>query len=190
MNRLQKKLAGEEQKVKILEENLNKKKSLDELREREAELKRHIEEDQAVIDNEETLPSDKEAAQARIAERNKELERLAPQVAEREKAKPLREKIKEIFKKYKWPVALVLAVGTTIGSIVGPLLSSLKATGKNVGDGMTNLGKQILPALLGAIVKYVFSAVGNAVSFHGKQAWLLILAVAALLLEKTIKRKD
>ena len=45
MERLKKKLTGEEQKIKTLEENLNKTKSLDELREREANLKRRNEED-------------------------------------------------------------------------------------------------------------------------------------------------
>ena len=69
---------------------------------------------------------------------------------------------------------------------------ALKSTGQNVGNGMKTMGKQIasiLPALLGAIVKFVFSAVGNAIFFLGKHAWLLILAVAAFLIEKTIKRQ-
>ena len=185
-------LSAKERERNTVEARLNSTKSLENLRERETELKRQNEEYKKVIENEDTSPSDREAAQARVADRNEELERLAPQDAEREEQMPLREKLKEIFKKYKWPMALVVAVGTTIGAVLGPLLRSLKSTGKNVGDGVKTLGKQIafiLPALLGAIVKFVFSAVGNAISFLGKHAWLLILAVAAFSIEKTIKRK-
>ena len=43
VERLQKKLAADEQKRNTLEENLNNAKTLDELREREAELKRQNE---------------------------------------------------------------------------------------------------------------------------------------------------
>ena len=58
------------------------------------------EEDQAIINDEDASELDKEAAEDRIAERNEELARLHTQIAEREDAMPLREKIKEIFKKH------------------------------------------------------------------------------------------
>ena len=84
MDRLSKKIAAEEQKRNTLKARLNSTKPLDELRKGEVELKRENEQDQAVIDNQDASPSDREAAQARVAECNEEVERLAPQVAERE----------------------------------------------------------------------------------------------------------
>jgi len=55
------------------------------------------EEDQAIINDEDASELDKEAAEERIATRNEELARLQTQIAEREDAMPLRERIKEIF---------------------------------------------------------------------------------------------
>ena len=144
VNKIRTAVSTEEGEKNTVEERLNGTKSLDKLREREGELKRKNEDDKEIIENEDTSPSDREAAQARFEE---ELERLAPQVTEREEQMPLREKLKEIFKKYKWSVALVFAVGTTIAAVLGPLLRSLKSTGENVGDGVKTLGKQIASIL-------------------------------------------
>ena len=114
-----------------------------------------------------------------------ELERLAPQIATREEQMPLRERIKEIFKKYGFTVtAVLLAVGTTIGVVVSYITKRLKSVAKGVGKGLQELGKKIgsiLPGLLGAIVSFVFRTAGQVISFLGKNAWLLILAVAARL---------
>ena len=140
-------------------ERLNSTKPLDELREREAELKRKNKEDQAVIETEDTSPFDREAAQARVAERNEKLERLAPQVAEREKGKPLRERIKERIKKHGFTVvAVVAAVSITIETLISKLTSGVKSVTKDIKDGIKTLGDKIssiLPGLLGAIVKFV-----------------------------------
>ena len=134
-----------------------------------------------VIENKDTSPSDREAAQARVAERNEELERLAPQVAEREKGKPLRERIKEIIKKHGFTVvAVVAAVSITIKTLISKLTSGIKSVTKDIKDGIKTLGDKIssiLPGLLGAIVKFVFDTSGKVISFPGEHAWLLILAV-------------
>ena len=91
-------------------------KTLDDLREQEAELERQNEEDKRVIEDENTSPSERAAAEARVEERQ-ELARLRTQIQERDL--PLRERIKEIFKKYGFTVtAILLAVGTTIGVAV------------------------------------------------------------------------
>ena len=95
------------------ESGLNRTKPLDELDERYETLKRENEEDQKVIDDPNASESDKQAAADRRAERNEEMERLAPQIQQREKAFPLRERVKRIFKKYGWTLqAVVLATGS------------------------------------------------------------------------------
>ena len=88
-------------KRNVIEERLNSTKPLDDLNEREAELRQQNDEDQAIIDATDTATSEKEAARDRIEERIEELARLQTQIAEREEAMPLRERVKEISKK-KW----------------------------------------------------------------------------------------
>ena len=88
-------------KRNLIEERLNTTKPLDDLNERETELRQQNDEDQTIIDATDTSPSEKEAARDRIEERNEELARLQTQIVEREEAMPLRERVKEIFKK-KW----------------------------------------------------------------------------------------
>ncbi|KAL9970078.1 hypothetical protein ACROYT_G022400 [Oculina patagonica] len=92
-------LAPKESERNTLQDRLNDTRTLDDLKEKEAELKRQNEEDQAVIEDENASPTDKQAAEERVAERTEELGRLQTQIAERERALPLRERIKEIFKK-------------------------------------------------------------------------------------------
>ncbi|KAL9968150.1 hypothetical protein ACROYT_G026487 [Oculina patagonica] len=124
-------LAAKESERNTLQERLNDTRALEDLKEKEAELKRQNEEDQAVIENENASPTDKQAAEERVAERTEELGRLQTQIAERERALPLRERIKEIFKKYGVTVtAILLAAGVTIGSVIGTITNALKATGK------------------------------------------------------------
>ena len=60
--------------------------------------------------------------------------------------------------------------------------SDLQTLSKNIAD--------ILPGLLGAIVSFVFAHPPTVISFLGKNAWLLILAVAAFLIESVTKRRD
>ena len=68
---------------------------------------------------------------------------LAPQVAEIEEGMPLRERIKEIFKKYGFTVtAVLLSVGTTIGVVVSSLTNGLKSVAKGAGNGLQAFGKK------------------------------------------------
>ena len=142
-----------ERERNLIEERLSGTKALNELKERESELKRQNEEDQAIAQDENAFPSDREAAEARVAERNEELARLQTQIEERERAMPLRERVKEIFKKYGVTVtAIFLAAGVTIGAVVGAITDSLKATGKAMGNGLKAVGSQLgslLPGLIG-----------------------------------------
>ena len=193
MERLQKKRAAEEQTRNAIEAGLNRTKTLDDLKEQKATLERQIEEDKRVIEDENTSPSEREAAEARNTEREEELARLDPQVQEREKALSLRERAKNIFKKYGFTVtAVLLAVGTTIGVVVCKLTKGIESVTNRVSNGLQELGKKIgsiLPGLLGAIVSFVFRTAGQVISFLGKNAWLLILAVAAFLIEMLLKKR-
>ncbi|KAL9951282.1 hypothetical protein ACROYT_G043920 [Oculina patagonica] len=136
-------LAAKESERNTLQERLNDTRALDDLKEKEAELKQQNEEDQAVIEDENASPTNKQAAEERVAERTEELGRLQTQIAERERALPLRERIKEIFKKYGVTVtAILLAAGVTIGSVIGAITNSLKATGKALGKGLSDIGSK------------------------------------------------
>ena len=72
-----------------------------------------------------------------MAERNEELARLQSQIAEREDALTLRERVTDIFKKYDFTVtAIVLVAGIMIGAVVGAITNSLKVLGKGLGNGL------------------------------------------------------
>ena len=175
-----------------LEARLNATKSLDDLRERDAELERKNDEDQQILDDENAPSSEKEAASERIEERNEEGARLRPQIQEREQARPLRERIREIFKKYGWTLqVIVLAAGIVISAVVLTTLNSLAKATKAIGNGLKELGKKAaaaLPGLVGSIVGFIFKTAGSVISFLGKHAWLIILAMVAFLVERVTKR--
>ena len=101
---------------------------------------------------------------------------------------PLKERVKQILKKYGLTVTgIALAVGTIIGVIVSNLASGLSKVAKGVGNSLKSLGKklgQILPGMVGAIASFIFKTAGEVVSFVGKHAWLLIVGVVLLWLNK------
>ena len=128
-----------------------------------------------------------------MAERNEELGRLQTQVEKRETATPLRERVCEIFKKYGLTVPTIfLAVGITIGAVVGTMTNALKKFGKNSGDGLKTLGAKAasaLPGLIVAIVSFLFKVAGSVIGFLAEHTWLLILAVVVFLFEELRKRQ-
>ena len=146
-----------------------------------------------IIDATDTSPSDREAAEARVEERNEELVPLQTQIAEREDAMPLRERIKEIFKKHGVTVtAILLAAGVTIGAVVGWITKALKATGKAMAGGLKEIGAKLgslLPGLIGQVAHFLYNTAAKAVSFLAEHTWLLILAVVAFVFEKYIKKR-
>ena len=84
---------------------------------------------------------DKEAAKERVAARNEEIARLQTQIAEREATMPLRERVREIFKKYGVTVtAIFLAAGVTIGAVVGAITNALKSMGNQLANGLKTVG--------------------------------------------------
>ena len=87
-----------------------------------------------------------------MAERNEEIARLQTQIEERERALPLRERIKEIFKKHGVTLtAIILAAGVTISSVIGAITKSLKTTGKSLGNGLKEIGKKTASLLPGLV---------------------------------------
>ena len=175
------------------EAGLNRTKPLDELEERYETLKRENEEDQRVIDDENATSSDKQAAADRIIERDEKMERLAKQIQQREETLPLRERVKNIFKKYGWTLqAVVLATGLVLGAVALAALNGLKAGTKAVGKGLKTIGQKLgslLPGLIGSIVSFIFRSAGRVLSFLGEHAWLLILAVVAFFMERILKKR-
>ena len=132
------------------------------------------------------------AAGVRFSENTDELARLELQIQEREEALPLRERVKNIFKKYGWTLqAVVLAVGLVLGALALAGLNGLKAGTKAVGQGLKAIGQKLgslLPGFIGSIVSYIFKAAGQVLSFLGEHAWLLILAVVAFFMERLLKQ--
>ena len=186
-------LAAKERETNAMEERLNQTKPLDALKEQESDLQRQNAEDQAIIQDENASPSDIEAARERVEERNEELARLQTQIEERERARPLLKRVKEIFKKYGVTVtAIALAAGVTIGVVVSSITKALKATGKALGKGLKDIGAKLaslLPGLIGSIASFLFKAAGQAIGFLAEHTWLLILAVVAFLAEKYLKKR-
>ena len=176
-----------------LELGLNRTKPLNELDERYETLKRENETDRKIVDDDNATSSDKQAATERIIEREEEMERLGQQIQEREEALPLRERVKNIFKKYGWTLqAVALAVGIVLSALALAATNALKAGTKAIGNGLEAIGKKLgslLPGLIGSIVSYIFKAAGSVLSFLGEHAWLLILAVVAFFMERLLKRK-
>ena len=168
-------------------------KPLDELKQQAEELETRITEDKRVIEDENTSPSERAAAEARIAENEAELERVNTEIEVRERQRPLLERVKDIFKKYGWTLqAVVLAVGLVLSALALAGLNGLKAGTKALGNGLKAIGQKLgslLPGLIGSIVSYIFKAAGSVLSFLGEHAWLLILAVVAFFMERLLKKR-
>ena len=104
----------------------------------------------------------------------------------------LRDRVKEIFKKHGFTVvAVTTAIATVIGVIVSNLKAGLTSVAKGVGNGLKKLGAklgQILPGMVGAIASFLFRTAGEAIGFLAKNAWLLIVGLVVLAVEQFKKR--
>ena len=136
---------------------------------------------------------DKETAEGRVAARNEELARFQTQIEEREATMPLRERVREICKKYGVTVtAILLAARVTIGAVVGAITNALKSMGNQLANGLKAVGAKAasaLPGLIGAIVSFLFKTAGQAIGYLAEQTWLLILAAVVFIFEKYIKKR-
>ena len=175
------------------------------------ELDKTLQEDTRVANDENEQPSVRERAREKITENTekrtqleKERERIVEKVPFRQRAKAifksLREKIKELFKKHGFTLATVVtAVGITIRALYKILqdgassaTNGIKGVTKKVGDGLKELGKKIgsiLPAWWARSLALCFARPARLSLFLAKNVWLLILFVAAFLIEKLTKKK-
>ena len=107
------------------------------------ELQKSIREDEEIANDENEQPSVRERAREKIAEKLEQIDALENERDELEERVSLREKVKNIFKKYGFTVtAVFLAVGTVIGVIVNSLTKGLKTVATGVGNGLKELGKR------------------------------------------------
>ena len=193
VERLKRQYENQRQKRDTTEATLNRTKPLDELEREREELKRKIEEDREIMNDKDATSRERMVAGVRFSENTDELARLDPQIQEREQELPLRERVKNIFKKYGWTLqAVALAVGIVLSALALAATSGLKAGTKAIGNGLETIGKKLgslLPGLIGSIVSYIFKAAGSVLSFLGEHAWLLILAVVAFFMERMLKRR-
>ena len=112
---------------------------------------------------------------------------------ELEEGTSLRERVKNIFKKYGFTVsAVVLAVGKMIGVIVSALSKGLTSVVEGVGNGFKTLRSKIagiLPGLIGSIVGFIFRTAEYVISFLSKNAWILVIRVVMIMAERFQKNK-
>ena len=193
VERLKRQYENQRQKRDTTEATLNRTKPLDELEREREELKRKIEEDRRIMNDKDATSRERMVAGERFSENTDELARLDPQIQEREQELPLRERVKNIFKKYGWTLqAVALAVGIVLSALALAATNGLKAGTQAIGNGLKAIGQKLgslLPGLIGSIVSYIFKAAGSVLSFLGEHAWLLILAVVAFFMERMLKRR-
>ena len=193
VERLKRQYENQRQKRDTTEATLNRTKPLDELEREREELKRKIEEDRLIMNDKDATSRERMTAGERFSENTDELARLDPQIQEREQELPLRERVKNIFKKYGWTLqAVALAVGIVLSALALAATNGLKAGTQAIGNGLKTIGQKLgslLPGLIGSIVSYIFKAAGQVFSFLAEHAWLLILAVVAFFMERMLKRR-
>ena len=168
-------------------------KTLDELAQEKAELEKRLAEKRRVLEDENASSSEREAAKQKVEENEWALERVNENLEREEQKLPLRERVKNIFKKYGWTLqAVALAVGIVLSALALAATNGLKAGTKAIGNGLKTIGQKLgslLPGLIGSIVSYIFKAAGSVLSFLAEHAWLLILAVVAFFMERMLKRR-
>ena len=168
-------------------------KPLEELEQEKAALEERLAKNKRVLEDENASASEREAAQKEVDKYARDLERVNEDIQREEQKLPLRERVKNIFKKYGWTLqAVALAVGIVLSALALAATNGLKAGTKAIGNGLKAIGQKLgslLPGLIGSIVSYIFKAAGQVFSFLAEHAWLLILAVVAFFMERMLKRR-
>ena len=159
-------------------------KPLDELEQEAEEINRKIVEDRQLIDDENTSPSERAAAEARLSENEAELDRVNAEIEVRERERPLLERIKDIFKKYGWTLQ---AIFIAVGVILSVIALAVKKGTKVVSQKLNNVKHE--PGFIGSIVSFIFKAASQVFAFLSEHTWLIILVVVAFFMEKMLKRR-
>ena len=140
----------------------------------------------AVGEERDKLLEDQNIVQGRINDRIEQIKTIEERLT-------LRQRIKEIFKKYGFTViAVASAIATVIGVIVSNLKAGLTKVAKGVGNGLKELGKklgEILPGMIGAIASFLFRTAGEVIGFLAKNAWLLVVGLVVLAVEQFKKKR-
>ena len=173
-----------DQNLSLLRAQEETLKPLAQLKQEAEELNRKITEDKQLIEDENTSPSERAAAEARLSENEAELDRANAELEARERERPLLERVKDVFKKYGWTLdAFFIAVGVILGAIA---LATKKGT-KVISQKLNDVKQQ--PGFIGSIVNFIFKAASQVFAFLSEHTWLLILVVVAFFMEKLLKRR-
>ena len=190
-NTIQEEVAKLTHETRELDQHLNELrakeetlKPLDELEQEAEELETKITEDRQLIDDENTSPSDRAAAEARLSENEAELDRVNAEIEVREGERPLLERIKDIFKKYGWTLQ---AIFIAVGVILSVIALAVKKGTKVVSQKLNNVKHE--PGFIGSIVSFIFKAASQVFAFLSEHTWLIILVVVAFFMEKMLKRR-
>ena len=187
------KLANRDIERQINKLGIKVAKPLEELEQEKAALEERLAKNKRVLEDENASSSEREAAQKQVNTDERALERVNEDIEREEQKLPLRERVKNIFKKYGWTLqAVALAVGIVLSALALAATNGLKAGTKAIGNGLKAIGQKLgslLPGLIGSIVSYIFKAAGQVFSFLAEHAWLLILAVVAFFMERMLKRR-
>ena len=187
------KLANREIERQINKLGIKVRKPLEELQQDKTDLEKRLAKNKRVLEDENASPSEREAAKTQVEQDERALERVNENIEREEQKLPLRERVKNIFKKYGWTLqAVALAVGIVLSALALAATNGLKAGTKAIGNGLKTIGQKLgslLPGLIGSIVSYIFKAAGSVLSFLAEHAWLLILAVVAFFMERMLKRR-
>ena len=187
------KLANRDIERQINKLGIKVRKPLEELQQEKAALEERLAKNKRVLEDENASASEREAAQKQVNTDERALERVNENIEREEQKLPLRERVKNIFKKYGWTLqAVALAVGIVLSALALPATNGLKAGTKAIGNGLKAIGQKLgslLPGLIGSIVSYIFKAAGQVFSFLAEHAWLLILAVVTFFMERLLKRR-
>ena len=187
------KLANRDIERQINKLGIKVRKPLEELQQDKADLEKRLAENKQVLADENASPSNIEAARKQVEQDERAPERVNENIEREEQKLPLRERVKNIFKKYGWTLqAVALAVGIVLSALALAATNGLKAGTKALGQGLKAIGQKLgslLPGLIGSIVSYIFKAASSVLSFLGEHAWLLILAVVAFFMERLLKKR-
>ena len=187
------KLANRDIERQINKLGIKVRKPLEELQQDKNDLEKKLAENKQVLENENASASEREAAKTQVEQDERALERVNEDLEREEQKLPLRERVKNIFKKYGWTLqAVALAVGIVLSALALAATNGLKAGTQAIGNGLKTIGQKLgslLPGLIGSIVSYIFKAAGSVLSFLAEHAWLLILAVVAFFMERMLKKR-
>ena len=112
------KLANRDIERQINKLGIKVRKPLEELQQDKTDLEKRLAENKQVLEDENASPSDIEAARKQVEQDERALERVNENIEREEQKLPLRERVKNIFKKYGWTLqAVALAVGIVLSAL-------------------------------------------------------------------------